>query len=69
MPLTTLVARNDIVTVSTFSSYFALPLTYSPDRRMDLPRRFPDLHGDQPPLRFRSRPLPRLPAPRQIKTC
>ena len=46
MPLTTLAARNDIVTVNTFPLYFVLPLDYSPDRCMDLPRRFLDLHGD-----------------------
>jgi hypothetical protein len=69
MPLTTLLARNDIVTVNTFPSYFALPLDYSPDRCMDLSRRFLDLHGDQPPLHFHSRSLPCLPSPRHSRGC
>jgi hypothetical protein len=64
MPFTTLVARNDIVTVNTFPLYFALPLDYSPDRCMDLPHRFLDLHGDQHSLHFHSRPLSCLPSPR-----
>ena len=67
MPFTTLVARNDIVTVNTFSLYLALPLDYSPDRCMDLPRWFLDLHGDQHSLRFHSRPLSCLPSPRYCR--
>lgn len=69
MPLTTLLARNNIVTVNTFPSYSALPLDYSPDRCMDLSRRFLDLHRDQPSLHFHSRPLPCLPSPRHSGGC
>ena len=69
MPLTTLVARHDIVTVSSFFSYFTLPLTHSPDRRLDLPRWSSDFHGDQRSLHFRSCPFPCLPSPRQGRGC
>ena len=69
MPLTTLVARHDIVTVSLFFSYLTPLPTHSLGRCLDLSRRCPDLHGDQRSLRFRSRPLPRLPSPRQGRGC
>ena len=69
MPLTTLVARHNIVTVSLFFSYSTLPLTHSPDRRLDLPRWSSDFHGDQRSLHFRSCPFPCLPSPCQGRGC
>jgi hypothetical protein len=66
MPLTTLAARNDLITVNTLPSCFTW-LDWSPDRCMDLPRRFLDLHGDQPALHFHSRPLSCLPSSRQSR--
>lgn len=67
MPLTTLLARNDIVTVNTFSSYFTLSPDYSPDRCVDFPRRLLDLHGDQPSLHLYSLPVSCIPSTRHSR--